>query len=122
MEEEDSAGAGAGGGDGTHGGAGGGDGRGGARDGHAAALDDGAGRRNDGGAGDGRQRFRSARRRRSMFRSRATAVYIGADPLAPARGWNRCYSHGPVLKGLSGLGRGPEIQDPLAPVPTMGRC
>jgi len=27
---------------------------------------------------------------KELFRSRAPAVYIGADPLAPVRGWNRC--------------------------------
>ena len=82
--------AGGGGGYGACGGVGGDDDRGGAADGHAAALDDGAGRRNGGGAGDGGGGSDLSRRCRSMSRSRATAVYIGADPLAPVHGWNWC--------------------------------
>jgi len=53
----------------------------------------------DGGGGAGETNGRrwmaaaelsARRRRRQLLRSRAPVAYIGADPLAPVRGWNRC--------------------------------
>ena len=49
-------------------------------------------RRNGGGAGGDKAAAQlcSMKTKATALRSRAPVAYIGADPLAPARGWNRC--------------------------------